>query len=278
MKQLFDKVSFTNSKTLTRTYSTSFSMGIRFFKKQVRQPIYSIYGFVRLGDEIVDTFHDYNKEQLFEEFKKEVYQSIERKISLNPILNSFQWVVNKYHIDKILIEQFLKSMEMDLYNSEYNQRSYEDYILGSAEVVGLMCLKVFVNGDEEHYNKLKMCAMKLGSAYQKVNFLRDLQSDYNELGRTYFPELNINSFNDITKQEIIDDIEADFQEAYPGIKALPRSARFGVFISYIYYLTLLKKIRRTPPSVLLHKRIRISNARKYMLLFNNAVRYKLKLI
>ena len=242
MKAIFDKLSQDMSKMTTRRYSTSFSLGIRFLNKELHKPIYSIYGFVRFADEIVDSFDGFDKEILLADFKKDTYEAIENGISLNPILNSFQWAVNKYKIPHDLIETFMNSMEMDLDKKVYDKDTYEKYILGSAEVVGLMCLKVFVSGEDSEYQRLKMNAMKLGSAFQKINFLRDLNDDFNELGRTYFPGINMNDFNNIVKKEIEADIEKDFRLGYEGILMLPKRARFGVYMAYKYYFKLFKKI------------------------------------
>lgn len=277
MMELYNKVSYKASKITTRAYSTSFSLGILFIKPSVRSDIYAIYGFVRLADEIVDTFHDYNKESLLYRFKKDVYTAIDEGISLNPILQSFQYTVNKFNINRMLIDQFLHSMEMDLHKQVYDPDKYKEYILGSAEVVGLMCLKVFAKGDENIYHELKPYAMSLGSAYQKINFLRDLKDDYQNLGRTYFPGIDLNFFNERSKLELIEDIEKDFSHGFEGIKKLPRVARFGVFLSYKYYYGLLKKIKRAAPKEMLQKRIRISDKRKIYVLFRSAVEYKLHL-
>jgi phytoene/squalene synthetase len=278
MRQLFDSLSFEMSKKTTRRYSTSFSMGIRFLHKDLHKPIYNIYGFVRFADEIVDSFHNSDKELLLNEFKDDTYKAIERKISLNPILNSFQETVNKYQIPLELIETFLRSMEMDLDKSKYNQDAYEEYILGSAEVVGLMCLKVFVNGEEQEYQRLKPSAMKLGSAFQKINFLRDLQADYKELGRTYFPGVDLENFSDLIKQQIENDIELDFAAGYEGIKQLPKNARFGTYMAYIYYYKLFKKIKDTPAHVILNRRVRIADNRKYRLFVSSYVKHALNLV
>lgn len=278
MKALFDSVSIRASRMTTRAYSTSFSLGILGLDRKYRDPIYAIYGFVRFADEIVDTFHDYDKEMLLQRFWDDTYHAIEHKISLNPILNAFQEVVNAYGIDNELIDTFMRSMKMDLTRCEYDQNKYELYILGSAEVVGLMCLKVFVDGDEERYNALKHHAMKLGSAFQKINFLRDLHSDFNQLGRTYFPGLDLNNFNEQTKAEIESDIEKDFHQGYLGIKMLPKGARFGVYIAYVYYYNLFRKIKDTNSRIILNERIRISNQRKYSLLFTSYVRHSFNLI
>jgi len=278
MKSLFDKISFQTSAILTQSYSTSFSLGIRFLNYKYHNPIYGIYGFVRLGDEIVDTFHEYNKGELMERFKRDVYQSIDEKISLNPVLNSFQHVVHRYNIDRELIDLFINSMDMDLSKQSYDRKGYENYILGSAEVVGLMCLKVFCDGNAEKYNELKPYAMALGSAYQKINFLRDLKADYQELGRTYFPNIDLMEFNDQQKQRIEDEIEKDFKKGLQGIKMLPDHARFGVYLSYIYFYGLFRKIKKTPTREIMRRRIRISNRRKYFLLARSLMLYKLKLL
>jgi phytoene/squalene synthetase len=278
MKQIFDDLSQEMSRVTTQRYSTSFSLGIRFLNSDLHKPIYSIYGFVRFADEIVDTFHGFNKTKLLADFKAQTYQSIEDGISLNPILNSFQWVVNTFNIPLELIETFLKSMEMDLDNSTYDKYGYEEYILGSAEVIGLMCLKVFVEGDESEYERLKPLAMKLGSAFQKINFLRDLKADYHDLGRTYFPGIDLNEFNSRVKQEIEEDIESDFKLGYEGIKQLPKKARFGVYVAYIYYYKLFNKIKGTDAHTILNERIRIPNNKKLRILLSSYVRHNLNLL
>lgn len=279
MKTLFDEVSYECSKKVTRAYSTSFSLAVKMLAPSVRTPIYSIYGFVRFADEIVDTFHDYNNEELLDEFENELYKAIDRGISLNPILNSFQHVVKKYSIDKSLIDAFLKSMRTDLYkNTHDDQKSYQDYIYGSADVVGLMCLKVFVNGNHQKYDKLKYYAEKLGSAFQKVNFLRDLKDDMELLNRSYFPNLAGNQLNALTKQEIITDIENDFEQAYIGIKLLPNEAKFGVYTAYLYYNQLLLKLKKTEAFKIKETRIRVSNPIKIGLLVKSFVNYKLNLL
>lgn len=278
MKELFDKVSIRCSRLTTKAYSTSFSLGIHFLDPNIRDAIYSIYGFVRFADEIVDTFHDYNKKELLDRFKHDTYLAIQEKISLNPILNSFQTAVNQYKIDHILIEQFLKSMEMDLYKKEYDEATFKEYILGSAEVVGLMCLRVFTNGDSQMYDRLKPFAMSLGSAFQKINFLRDLRADYLVMGRLYFPGIALEQFDDSTKKLIEESIHADFQHAYLGIKQLPKRARFGVYIAYVYYLALFRKIKNTPSHKVLNARIRIPNPHKAQLLAYSYVRHQLNLI
>lgn len=278
MKVIFDTLSHEMSELTTKRYSTSFSLGISFLDKSLHKPIYAIYGFVRFADEIVDSFHGFNKTELLADFKKQTYQAIEEGISLNPILNSFQWVVNKYNIDHELIETFLQSMEMDLDKQTYDESKYELYILGSAEVVGLMCLRIFVNGDQKEYDHLKPSAMKLGSAFQKINFLRDLKADYKELGRTYFPGINLNDFNFDTKNDIEADIDKDFQLGLEGIKQLPKNARFGVYMAYIYYYKLFKKIKSTSAQTILHERIRIPNNKKYRLFLSSYIRHNLNLI
>ena len=278
MKHLFDQVSNECSALTTRSYSTSFSLGIKLLHSDLRQPIYSIYGFVRFADEIVDTFHDYNKRELLEEFKKETYLAIERKISLNPILNSFQEVVNKYQIDHKLIDTFLFSMEMDLDDQVYDQETYEKYILGSAEVVGLMCLKVFCEGNQKQYDSLKYYAQRLGSAFQKINFLRDIQADTEGLGRIYFPGVDITQFNHQDKQEIERDIAKDFYDGLTGIKKLPGKAKFGVYLAYVYYIGLFKKIKKTEAKRIMNERIRISNHYKISLMIGSYFKHKLNLI
>ncbi len=278
MKYIFDVISKKSSKITTQTYSTSFSLGIRVFKKKYHNPIYSIYGFVRFADEIVDTFHNYDKEKLFSKFKRDTWEAIEDGISMNPILNSFQWVVNKYNINHDLIILFLESMEMDLEQKQHDADSFKKYILGSAEVVGLMCLQVFVEGDRSKYEELKPSAMALGSAFQKVNFLRDLNDDKKHLGRSYFPGLDVFKLDEQSKKAIIDDIENDFKHAYTGIKLLPQGSRFGVYVAYIYYSSLLKKIKRTHSSEIMKKRIRIANSEKYRLLLSSAVKHAFNLL
>jgi phytoene/squalene synthetase len=241
--------------------------------KKFHEPIYSIYGFVRFADEIVDGFHDYDKKKLLDQFEKNCFNSIKDGISMNPILNSFQWVVNKYNIDHKLIKQFIYSMKMDLdFEKIYDQKEYEKYILGSAEVVGLMCLKVFVDGDDKTYKKLSYSAQKLGSAFQKINFLRDIKDDYNELGRTYFPNINLSNFNSKEKKEIESDIQKDFDDGYLGIKLLPSDARLGVYLAYIYYLKLFEKIKKIKPEIILKKRVRISNTKKFILMISSIIK------
>lgn len=266
------------SELTTKRYSTSFSLGISFLNKELHKPIYAIYGFVRFADEIVDSFHDYPKKELLDDFRAQTYKAIEQGISLNPILNSFQWAVNKYNIPHELIDTFLNSMEMDLDKQTYDPNKYQLYILGSAEVVGLMCLKVFVHGNENEYERLKPAAMKLGSAFQKINFLRDLKADFQELGRTYFPGIDLNEFNSIVKKEIEEDIEKDFHEGYLGIKQLPKNSRFGVYMAYIYYFKLFKKIKATPAEIILNERVRIPNNKKYRLFVTSYLRHSINLI
>ena len=278
MKNIFDKVSFDTSKNTTRKYSTSFSFGIFCLNKKLHSDIYNIYGFVRIADEIVDSFHDYQKKELLDEFKEETYKSIARGISTNPILNSFQYTVNKFNIKKELIDCFLESMYMDLEGRNYDKYSYDKYILGSAEVVGLMCLHVFTNGNEEEYQKLKPYAMKLGSAFQKINFLRDLNADYFQLGRMYFPNIDLESFNACTKQQIEKEIKAEFDEALIGIMKLPKTSRFGVYVAYIYYISLFQKIKASTSAQLLSSRIRIPNYQKISLLAESYFKYTLNLI
>ncbi|MBX2946055.1 MAG: phytoene/squalene synthase family protein [Cyclobacteriaceae bacterium] len=278
MKELYDKVAIRCSRLTTRAYSTSFSLGILCLKKELRDPIYAIYGFVRFADEIVDTFHEYNKQELFIRFKEETYKAIEEGISLNPILHSFQETVRKYSIDRSSIDLFLRSMEMDLSLKTYDQQGLKEYILGSAEVVGLMCLRVFVKGDQEQYKKLKPMAMSLGSAFQKINFLRDLNADYLHMGRTYFPGLDFDKFDDAKKTEIEESIKIDFEEGLKGIKLLPRSSRFGVYVAYVYYTALFNKIKNTPCERVLESRIRIRNRHKARLLAYSYVKHQLNLI
>lgn len=273
MKYLFDSVSFATSKLTTRTYSTSFSLGIYCLNKLMHTPIYNIYGFVRFADEIVDSFHGYDKVTLLKEFREDTYKAIERGVSLNPVLNSFQDVVNRYKIDRELIDCFLDSMEMDLDQSEHSEDSYKTYILGSAEVVGLMCLKVFTDGDKALYEKLKPAAMKLGSAFQKINFLRDIKDDYKTLGRTYFPNVDIALLTQRDKETIEADIENDFREALEGIRQLPRTSRFGVYVAYVYYYALFTKIKGIPSYRIMMERVRIPNYQKIGLLARSYVKH-----
>ena len=278
MKALFDTISRECSRNITKRYSTSFSLGIYLMSPVLRDPVYGIYGFVRLADEIVDSFEGYEQSRLLKDFKTDTYKAIEDKISLNPVLNSFQHVVHKFGIDLDLIEAFFRSMEMDLDKQVYNHRLYEDYIYGSAEVVGLMCLRVFCQGNQQQYEDLTFYARKLGSAFQKINFLRDIRADYQDLGRTYFPGIDFNEFSDGRKQEIEEDIQNDFAIALEGIKKLPKEARFGVFVAYIYYQSLFKKIKRIPSSRIMQERIRIPNFKKMMLLCSCYIRTSTNMI
>ncbi len=278
MKLVYDTVSTLTSKTITRHYSTSFSMGIRLLHKKLREPICNIYGFVRIADEIVDTFHDCSQADLLNEFRRDTYNAIERKISTNPVLQSFQKTVHEFGIEQELIDTFLDSMEMDLEQVNYDSSLYEKYILGSAEVVGLMCLRVFVYNNEEMYAELKPYAMKLGSAFQKINFLRDLKDDYQNLGRIYFPDVNMNQFNEETKRAIIAEIEKEFRTGLEGIKKLPKSSRFGVYLAYVYYTKLLASIKNKPAEILLKERVRIPDRKKYTLLVGSYVRHQLNFI
>lgn len=277
MKSIYDDVSALTSKATTRAYSTSFSLGIYFLGSKLHKPIYNIYGFVRLADEIVDSFHGYDKPYLMEKFRNETIEALKLKISLNPILNSFQETVHTYHIEWELIDTFLKSMEMDLLQKEYTNDTYNQYILGSAEVVGLMCLRVFTKGNSKQYDDLKPYAMKLGAAFQKVNFLRDLKADYQDLGRTYFPGVNFNSFSFHDKEKIQDEIEYDFEQALIGIKKLPAEARRGVYLAYFYYKKLFMRIKETPPDKIMGTRIRIPDASKVGLMFNSLIRHQFNL-
>ncbi|HCC93826.1 squalene/phytoene synthase family protein [Empedobacter falsenii] len=274
MKQLFDELSYSVSKMTTQKYSTSFSLGILALKPSIRSAIYAIYGYVRLADEIVDSFHAYNKEKLLKRLRKETLHALNERISLNPILQSFQETVNYYKIDKELIDQFLSSMEMDLQQIEYDSDLYKTYILGSAEVVGLMCLQVFTDGNKDKYAELKPYAMKLGSAFQKINFLRDLKEDYHILGRTYFPNVDISGFDNKIKYAIEKEIEEEFDEALIGIKKLPASSIFGVYLAYKYYLSLFKKIKKKSSKEILNGRIRIANSEKAFVAFKSYIRYK----
>lgn len=278
MKTLFDKISANCSKDVTKTYSTSFSFGIYFLNKKFHKPIYGIYGWVRLADEIVDSFHNYDKTLLMQRLRADTMQAIEDKISLNPILNQFQYAVHKYNIDWYLIDTFLKSMEMDILQKEHNEASYKQYILGSAEVVGLMCLSIFVEGDNALYEKLKPFAMSLGSAFQKVNFLRDLKDDYNILGRTYFPGVNFNAFSCKEKARIQTEIDAEFEHALLGIKMLPKASKGGVYLAYYYYKKLFLRIKETPAEKIMTARIRIPDINKIGLMFNSLIRNQLNLL
>lgn len=274
---LYSKVCAECSALVTRRYSTSFSLGIKMLDKSLRAPIYSIYGFVRFADEIVDTFHDYPKETLFEAFKKETWEAIRGKISLNPILHAFQEVVHRYGIEDELIRAFLKSMEEDLYKSSFELKGYNDYIYGSAEVVGLMTLRVFCEGREAEYQRLKPHARSLGSAFQKVNFLRDLKSDYHDRGRVYFPGVDFKTFSNEDKRKIEEDIQRDFDDGYKGIKQLPEKARFGVYLAYKYYLNLFDKIRSKDAGQVAEARIRINDYKKAFLLMKSALLVKIRI-
>jgi phytoene/squalene synthetase len=279
MKQLFDDVSFKCSKLVTKNYSTSFSLAVYMLSPIIRDAIYSIYGFVRFADEIVDSFHGFDKEELINDFEKEYYKSFNSGISLNPILNSFQQTVKKYNITDDLIQAFLKSMKLDLVKTDYNSKAeYDEYIYGSADVVGLMCLKVFVAGKDHKYEQLKDEAMRLGSAFQKVNFLRDLKDDNLVLNRNYFPGVDLNSFDENAKRMIIKEIQDDFDVAYQGILKLPIEAKFGVYTAFVYYKKLLKKLENTPCHEIGNARIRVSNYTKAGLLAQSFVTYKLRLV
>jgi 15-cis-phytoene synthase len=277
MIKLFHDVSQQCSKAVTERYSTSFSSAIRLLHTDLRTPIYNIYGFVRFADEIVDTFHQYCKEELLTEFRADTYAAIERGISLNPILHSFQITVREYNISHDLIEAFFNSMEMDLSKTVYNSNGYKEYIYGSAEVVGLMCLYVFCEGDKNLYNDLKPSAQALGAAFQKVNFLRDVKADYEQLNRSYFPEVDFKNFTTGMKKQIEEDISRDFENAYQGILNLPSKARFGVYVAYKYYLSLFKKIKRTTPASIMEQRIRIPNYGKAYIVAKAGLRSHLNL-
>lgn len=279
MKSIFDTVSKDCSRIITQTYSTSFSMATKMLSNSIRQDIYNIYGFVRLADEIVDSFHDYDKEALFIQFETDLEAALINKISLNPILNSFQETYHNYNIDKEMVDAFMNSMRQDLHKTVYHtEEEYKNYIYGSADVVGLMCLKVFVKGDHQKYEKLKETAMALGSAFQKVNFLRDLKADHDELNRTYFPNTDLNNLDEISKKAIIEDIEKDFAEGLQGIKQLPLEAKFGVFMAYRYYNQLLVKLKTTPALEIKSTRIRVPDYKKVELLTRSYVKYQLNLL
>ncbi len=278
MMDLFSRTAFDCSELITKAYSTSFSLGIRTLNKKYHGPIYAIYGFVRYADEIVDTFHDHDKQDLLKRFKADTYQAIEEKISLNPVLHSFQQIVNEYQIDTKLIDAFLYSMEMDLDKKSYKDEDYKTYIYGSAEVVGLMCLKVFCDGDEAEYQKLLTPARHLGSAFQKVNFLRDIKSDFDERGRVYFPDVDFNNFTSEDKKAIEKDIKADFKASLIGIKALPKDARAGVYLAYIYYTALFKKITGLSHTRIKTERIRVPDLNKLLLLIRCYFLHKLNMI
>lgn len=278
MVQLFHTTSESCSRIVTQRYSTSFSSAIRMLHRDLRTPIFNIYGFVRFADEIVDTFHEHDKTTLLQQFREETYEAIKRGISLNPILNSFQLTVNQYNIDLKLVDAFFHSMEMDLDKKCYDCEGYREYIYGSAEVVGLMCLYVFCEGKKEMYDKLEAPARSLGAAFQKVNFLRDIRADYNGMSRVYFPGCDFNNFTEEDKRKIESDIEQDFKDAYKGICSLPLKARFGVYVAYKYYLSLFKKIRKLEPARVLESRIRIPNYHKAMIIVRAGVKNQLRLI
>ncbi len=279
MKSIFDNVSFDCSVKVTKAYSTSFSSAVKMLAPSIRQDIYNIYGFVRFADEIVDTFHDYDKEALFSQFENELNLALNQKISLNPILNSFQHTVNKYNIPMELIDAFMHSMKLDLHKTVYTTvEEYNQYIYGSADVVGLMCLKVFVNGDNQKYEELKHSAMRLGSAFQKVNFLRDLKADYEDLSRTYFPNTDLSRLDETSKQQIIAEIQADFDAGFEGIQKLPIDAKFGVYTAYIYYKKLLSKLKKTPSLEIKNTRIRVPDYEKVGLLAKCYLNYRLNIL
>ncbi len=278
MKQKYDELAFQIAKETTRKYSTSFSFGIKMLDHEIRDSIYGIYGFVRLADEIVDSFHGFKQVEMLENLKEETFNSINNQISTNPIMHAFQATVNKYDIPRELIEQFLYSMEMDLTPQEYSKEKYEEYILGSAEVVGLMCLLIFLKGDKEKYNELKPFAMKLGSAFQKINFLRDLKDDYSTLGRTYFPNIDLVKFDNKAKAEIEKDIEIDFMIGYEGIKRLPVQSRLGVYIAFVFYKALFNKIKKIDADVILKNRVRIPNGMKASMAFKGYLKHSFNLL
>lgn len=279
MKSIFDTVSYSCSKLVTESYSTSFALATKMLDSSIRCDIYNIYGFVRFADEIVDTFHDYDKESLFNSFEADLKLAIENKISLNPILNSFQKTYHEYQIPYHLVGSFMKSMRMDLTKSAYKtNEEYKEYIYGSADVVGLMCLKVFVNGDDTKYDELKDTAMALGSAFQKVNFLRDLKADFEELNRAYFPNTNLEELDEASKNRIVEEIRSDFKLGYSGILQLPNKAKFGVYTAYKYYYKLLQKLEKTPSLEIKNSRIRVPNYQKFGLLAKSYVNYKLHLV
>jgi 15-cis-phytoene synthase len=278
MMELFNQTSYKCSQVITQQYSTSFTLGIKTLDKKFHDPIYGIYGFVRLADEIVDTFHDYNKEQLLQQFKADTYEAIRQGISLNPVLHAFQAVVHQYGIDLKYVEAFLQSMEMDLHDQKYCRELYDAYIYGSAEVVGLMCLCVFCEGDQAQFGQLQHAARSLGSAFQKVNFLRDMKSDYQERGRIYFPKVDFATFDNEGKAAIEQDILNDFKAAYRGIVQLPKGARMGVYLAYVYYLKLFKKIQLLPAARILSERVRVPDNTKLVLLISSYLRYRLNAI
>lgn len=279
MKVIFDRVSYECSKIVTESYSTSFALATRMLSPSIRKDIYNIYGFVRFADEIVDTFHQYDKVTLFEDFEKDLVNALDNRISLNPILNSFQHTYHEYGIPKHLVDAFMKSMRMDLTKKEYKtHEEYKEYIYGSADVVGLMCLRVFVKGNDEQYEKLKDSAMALGSAFQKVNFLRDLKADYEDLSRSYFPNTNLLELDEHSKARIVQEIKEDFAKGFEGIVQLPHEAKFGVYTAYKYYYKLLQKLQKTPSLQIKNTRIRVPNYQKFGLLAKSYVNYKLNLV
>lgn len=279
MKNIFDLVSYSCSKIVTESYSTSFALATKMLHSSIRTDIYNIYGFVRFADEIVDTFHDYDKARLFDKFENDLQDAIAHKISLNPILNSFQHTFHNYQIPYSFVASFMKSMRMDLHKTVYKtDEEYKAYIYGSADVVGLMCLKVFVNGDQKAFDGLKTSAMALGSAFQKVNFLRDLKDDFEGLNRSYFPNTNLKELDEHSKKRIIDEIKEDFKLGYQGIEKLPHTAKFGVYTAYKYYTKLLQKLQNTPSIAIQASRIRVSNYQKFGLLAKSYVNYKLNLV
>lgn len=278
MFELFEQSAFANSRNITRLYSTSFSKGINALHQRFRDPVYGIYGFVRYADEIVDTFYQFNQRELLEEFRMETFKAIERKVSLNPVLHAFQSVLHQYQIEIGLVDAFFKSMEMDLHHTKYESVHYEEYIYGSAEVVGLMCLKVFTEGDTAKYTSLMSYAQRLGAAFQKINFLRDVKSDFEERGRIYFPGVDFNAFTPDMKEQIERDIKKDFEIAYQGILQLPRGCRYGVYLAYIYYAELFKQIQQVQPSRILKERISVAPNKKWMLMFETFFREKLNLL
>lgn len=278
MKKLFDELAYEVSKKTTEKYSTSFSLGILALKPTIRKSIYAIYGYVRLADEIVDSFHGYDKEKLLNRLKAETETALVEGISLNPILQSFQETVREYNIDRKLIDQFLHSMSMDLHKVDYNSDLYNEYIYGSAEVVGLMCLHVFTEGNRKQFDELQPFAMKLGSAFQKINFLRDLKDDYQTLGRSYFPNVDMELFDTDIKYQIEKEIEEEFTEALVGIKKLPNSSKFGVYLAYKYYLLLFSKIKKKSPVEILSNRTRVPNAEKAYVALKSYLRYKVAIL
>jgi phytoene/squalene synthetase len=276
--ELFDLTSYKCSKLITEHYSTSFTLGIKTLDKKFHYPVYGVYGFVRCADEIVDTFHGHDQAKLLQQYKADTYQAIQNRISLNPVLHAFQKVVHEYSIDLEFVEAFLKSMEMDLEGKRYNKDLYDEYIYGSAEVVGLMCLRIFCEGDTQMFDRLKEPARSLGAAFQKVNFLRDMKSDYKDRGRVYFPKVDFQCFDNDCKKEIEDDIRQDFARAYQGILGLPRTARMGVYLAYIYYLKLFRKIQHLPAARILSERVRVPDNTKLALLLGSYVKYRLNTI